>query len=370
MEIDALNSLRAAPALEPLTAALGDTPAYLVGGAVRDALLGHPVDELDIAIEGGLEPVLARLEVEARIHERFGTAVVVLGWTTVDLARTRRERYAHPGALPEVEPAPIRSDLARRDFTINAIALPITGPLELIDPHRGVADLADGLLRVLHDESLRDDPTRALRAARYAARFGFALEPATERLIRAADLSTVSAERVEAELVRIGAECDPLAAFELLADWGLIGLDSERRRWLAAAAELAGSEPWSQLVSRPRLLAAIVAGGGERLEAARRLAALAPSSPSAGFEAARGHDDQTLALARAIGGEWIDRHVTEWRRIELTIDGDALIAAGIPEGPAVGRGLAAALRGRLDGTVEAGREPELAAALRAAAERD
>lgn len=370
MERDALESLRSAPTLDSLRGALVGTPAYLVGGAVRDALLGLPAGDIDIAIEGELEPVLRRLGAEARTHERFGTAVVELDGTNVDLARTRRERYPRPGALPEVEPAPIRSDLARRDFTLNAIAVPLEGELELIDPYGGVTDLEAGLVRALHPASFRDDPTRALRAARYAARFGFGIDPATEELARASDLSTVSAERIRAELVRTGSEVNAIAAFELLAEWGLIELDRERRPALEAAAELASSEPWSLLVDRGELLADLVVAEPGRLEAARKLAELDPRSPAAGFEAARRHDDRTLALARALGAEWVDRHVGEWRQVELSIGGAELIAAGVPEGPAVGSGLRAALHGRLDGTVEAGPEAELAAALEAVAESD
>jgi tRNA nucleotidyltransferase (CCA-adding enzyme) len=368
MNTELIDTLRASPALDPLRRALSETPAYLVGGAVRDALLGDRRGDLDIAIEGELGPLLDRLGSEARTHERFGTASLDLDGLTIDLARTRRERYPHPGALPEVEPAPIRSDLARRDFTVNAIAVPLGGELELIDPYDGVADLEAGLLRVIHDGSLADDPTRALRAARYSARLGFRLERVTEELVRAADLSTVSSDRVAAELARIGEEREAVAAFELLAGWGLLELDPERRRCVAAAAEIAQTEPWSKLVRRSALLVAVAIGDAARLREARALADLEPRSPSAGFETARRHDDLTLAIARAMGAEWLDAHVSEWRRVELAIDGAELISAGVPEGPAVGRGLRAALHGRLDGTLEADRDAELAAALAAARE--
>src|SRR5690606_25329122 len=117
----------------------------------------------------------ARLGATTAEHERFGTAKVVLEGHEVDLAGARRETYPEPGALPVVEPADsIEQDLARRDFTINAMALSLDDPAEPIDPHGGAADLDAGLLRVLHPGSFADDPTRALRAARYAARFGFA----------------------------------------------------------------------------------------------------------------------------------------------------------------------------------------------------
>ena len=124
-----------------------------------------------------------------------------------------------------VEPAArVEADLARRDFTINAMAIPLGGEPDLIDPHGGQADLAAGLLRVLHRGSFVDDPTRALRAARYAARFGFGLEPETEALLREADLGTVSADRRDAELLRLAGEAEAPRAFALLAEWGLVDL--------------------------------------------------------------------------------------------------------------------------------------------------
>ncbi|MBK5116477.1 MAG: CCA tRNA nucleotidyltransferase, partial [Thermoleophilia bacterium] len=166
---------------EAVPAALIDgltgTPAYLVGGALRDALDGRQPAEVDVAVEGELGPILDRLSLEACSHERFGTASLQIGGRQVDLARTRRESYSRPGALPDVAPAPIRTDLARRDFTVNAMAVPLQGEPELLDPYDGFVDLGARVLRVIHPGSFRDDPTRALRAARYAVRLGFALEP-------------------------------------------------------------------------------------------------------------------------------------------------------------------------------------------------
>ena len=172
------------PALEGLD------PAYLVGGAVRDLLLGGSAVDLDVAVEGDAvavaEEVARRLGGTVRAHDRFGTATVQAGDVTVDLASTRSETYERPGALPEVAPAGLDEDLGRRDFTINAMAVGLTGSKagELRDPHGGAADLEAGIVRVLHDASFVDDPTRLLRAVRYEARLGFAIDPDTERLAR------------------------------------------------------------------------------------------------------------------------------------------------------------------------------------------
>ena len=155
---------------------------------MRDLLLGRQRADIDVAVEGEVEALARRLGGEARTHERFDTASVRVDGLEVDLAATRSETYAHPGALPEVRPASLADDLSRRDFTINAMAVPLAGDPELIDPHGGLEDLGRGELRVLHPGSFEDDPTRAVRAARYAARYGFALERTTAELIRRADL--------------------------------------------------------------------------------------------------------------------------------------------------------------------------------------
>ena len=174
--------------------------AYLVGGAVRDALLGRSVGNLDLVVDTDAAGLIEALGAPARVYDRFETATVDLPSGPVDVARARSETYAHPGALPEVRPATLAEDLGRRDFTVNALAVPLADPGEVVDPHGGLDDLRAGRLRVLHDRSFVDDPTRALRGARYAARLGLEVEPDTLRLLRATDLGTVSRDRVVAEL--------------------------------------------------------------------------------------------------------------------------------------------------------------------------
>jgi tRNA nucleotidyltransferase (CCA-adding enzyme) len=184
---------------------------YLVGGSVRDLLLGRPHVDLDIAVEGDAI-ALAREIAEPRqgrltAHEKFGTASVELAASRVDLARTRTESYERPGALPTVRPAGIDEDLRRRDFSVNAIALRLTPPAagELLDPFGGRRDLEQRLVRVLHEDSFRDDATRILRAVRYEARLAFRLEDATEGLLRRdlAYLDTITGARLWAELTAI-----------------------------------------------------------------------------------------------------------------------------------------------------------------------
>jgi tRNA nucleotidyltransferase (CCA-adding enzyme) len=358
------KALQAAhPELAAVRRAAGADPVYLVGGAVRDLLLGRERADVDLVVIGDAAALAAELGAEPVEHERFATAKVALDGHEVDIATARAESYARPGALPEVAPATeIETDLARRDFTINAMALPLRDEAALIDPHGGRADLAAELLRVLHPRSFADDPTRALRAARYAARFGFRLEPETARLIRAADLDTVSADRRRAELLRLAAEPEAARGFELLAEWGLVELRTEGVALARRVDELLAAPPWRDVAPRDRaLLAAALgpAGGEEKLAAAR------PQKPSLAVELARRCDPVELAIARALGAEWLDRYLEEWRDVALEIDGDDLIAAGVPQGKAIGRGLKEALIRKLDGEV-AGRERELEVALEAA----
>jgi tRNA nucleotidyltransferase (CCA-adding enzyme) len=245
------------------------------------------------------------------------------------------------------------------------MALPLSGEREVLDPHGGRWDLSEGLLRVLHDRSFADDPTRALRAARYAARFGLELEIETEDRLRAADLSTVSEDRRRAELLRIAAEPAATAAFGLLAEWGLLEVSGEALRTCERAAELMAAPPWSAVAERDRALLAALDGPTPK---ARELLAARPARPSEGVETARGATPEDLVIARALGAEWLDDYIASWRSVVLEVGGEDLIAAGVPEGPAIGRGLAAARRAKLDGELS-GRDAELETALRAAREQ-
>jgi tRNA nucleotidyltransferase (CCA-adding enzyme) len=351
------------PELAVVAAAAPD-PVYLVGGAVRDLLLGRGRADIDLVVEGDPEALAAALGAEPlAAHPRFGTLKLELGGEEIDVAAARRETYAAPGALPSVEVgAPIRTDLARRDFTVNAMAVPLGEPGELIDPYDGQADLERGLLRVLHDASFVDDPTRAIRAARYATRFGFAIEPHTRELLQATDPTTVTPERRAEELRRLAAEERGVRALELLAGWGLIKPRAGGESFALArdADRLIAAPPWSREVDRAEAILA-AALGPEAGEGA--LAGAHPSRPSEGVALARGHDAIELVLARAAGATWLDDWLA-WREVGLEISGADLTAAGI-HGPAVGEALAAALAAKLDGEAPT-RADELRVALAAA----
>ena len=155
------------------------SPLYIVGGRVRDLLLERPAADLDLVVEGDALELVRALALdqggEAIVHPRFGTATYRNGTLRFDLATARTETYPRPGVLPDVRPSPIEEDLARRDFTVNAMALRLSPPDAgtLLDRFGSRQDVEDGLIRVLHDDSFIDDPTRIMRAIRYEQRLGF-----------------------------------------------------------------------------------------------------------------------------------------------------------------------------------------------------
>jgi tRNA nucleotidyltransferase (CCA-adding enzyme) len=384
---------RMLPALEGLE------PAYLVGGAVRDLLRGAEPADIDIAVEGDARSVgravAERLGSDAREYERFGTATVETPTSTYNFATTRQETYDEPGALPRVAPATLAEDLGRRDFAINAMAVGLTGDDlgHLYDPFGGVADLEAGLVRVLHERSFLDDPTRLLRALRYATRLGFALDPETERLAReavAADaLSTVSGARIRDELMDLLREVDAPSGIERMRDLEIhsalhpeldpdpelvasaalgaaaIGAD----RGIAALAAFIEEAPekldlWLgdlHLLAGERDAAARAARVGPRIAMALREREHSPSE----LRALLGQEPlEALALALALRApsEPILRWVSELSSVRLEISGADLMAAGLPEGPALGRALDETLNRKLDGLVS-GRDAELETAL-------
>jgi tRNA nucleotidyltransferase (CCA-adding enzyme) len=181
---------------------------YLVGGMVRDLLLGRDNQDIDLVVEGNAvnlaEALAENRQAKITRHPRFGTAKVQWDGASIDIASARAENYAKPGALPTVKPGTIGNDLARRDFTINAIAIELNPRHfgEILDPHNGRYDLEHGLVRVLHTKSFIDDATRIWRAIRYEQRLDFQLELATFELLKQSKvwLATISGDRTRHEV--------------------------------------------------------------------------------------------------------------------------------------------------------------------------
>jgi len=386
---------------------------FLVGGAVRDLLLRRPLRDLDVAVTGDVRILARQLGGPLRGYSAFGTCSVHPSrGVEVDLARTRREHYRRPAALPEVGPAGLADDLARRDFTINALAAPLTsaGLAGLIDPFGGLADLRDRRVRVLHESSFRDDPTRGFRAARVAAELNFVVQTRTARLIRAAGSSGVfedlSSARLRGALGRTLEATRPGTAVRLLSNWGLLGtLAPELRapRAIAACldrlpallehhhAEHSHELPSALAIGLAVLFrsspAAVVTRGltrlqpsravrlavGEGIQALRELPRKLSGKrrrPSTIHRACRGRSAEALlSVVVATSSSAVRRAVVDYldrlRDIRPDITGRHLLREGIAPGPAVARGLAAALSAKLDNKRSSlGRQ--LAAALAAA----
>ena len=383
---EALVVLRALPCAGRALDVLADyKDAWIVGGAVRDALLGRldrgRLVDVDVVVEGDPEPVARALGEVVASHERFGSYEVVAGDCVFDVVRARTERYDAPGALPDVTPAGLEDDLLRRDFTINALALNAAGVLHAAPAAQ--EDLAAGRLRVLHAASFRDDPTRLWRMVRYAVRLGFAPEPGTQQYateaVRAGALETVSGDRLGTELRLALSELDPLGVLHAAQNQRLVsGLDLDPARVARALALLPaeGARPDLTLLGAVIPDGAWAAGYGftaaeqrilDRCAALQPVMASPPAAPSEVAARLRGEPVEAVAVAGAKGDpETAGLYLHRWRHVGLEIDGHDLIAAGVAEGPDVGRRLAAALARRLDGDLPPGRDAELAAALDAA----
>ncbi len=188
--------------------------AFLVGGFVRDFILNVPNYDLDIVIQGnGLKFASAlsrRLNAKLVTHPRFGTATLITPEKLkLDIATARSEVYPEPAALPVVSPGGIRQDLARRDFTINVLAVDLLAEKfgSLVDFYQGRQDLESGIIRILHNLSFIDDPTRIIRAVRFEQRLKFRIEPHSLKLlkeaVRSRMLKRVSPHRLRDELILI-----------------------------------------------------------------------------------------------------------------------------------------------------------------------
>ena len=379
---------------------------YLVGGTVRDILMGERSFDVDIAVEGdgiAFARALAKaLGGRVSAHSRFGTGVVLYGdGKRVDVATTRTEFYDYPAALPTVEQATIQQDLFRRDFTINAMAASLKGEDFgcLVDPFGGLRDLEQRIVRVLHNLSFIDDPTRIFRAVRYENRYGFHMDKHTYGLARACvemnlvgELSSarlrdelqdlLSEDRVDHAVLRLrGLAIDQAIHPHLAADEEavrLIGaLDDLRRRyapsapaWRLRLAVLARKLPPDELYEwfgRLKLKRADADRAADAVTVTPRLRALvaATDEPAEVRRLIEPHDPDgaLLALAGAEGRarERLLRYFEELRSVRLEISGGDLAHLGVEESPRVGEILDELLRRKLNGELD-GRAAELEAA--------
>jgi tRNA nucleotidyltransferase (CCA-adding enzyme) len=394
-----------------------DVALHLVGGPVRDLLLGRPLRDVDLIVEPQAERAIGAAELaravrgaRALAHDRFGTVRLSTAEAAIDLATVRSETYAKPGALPSVAPGTLELDLLRRDFTVNALALPLTaaarrGRAPIVDPGTGREDLAAGVLRIFHPRSFHDDPTRALRAARLAARLSFRLARGARSALRDAiadgAFAAVSGDRLRREIERLFEDgrlgLDPAAALRLLDDWHVLravepGLAlpaaalAPLRRFGRALAEPSFPglrfRPWAvglalwladlDATSRRRAirrlsvrgeLAARIAEFPKRRD--RTLRALARARGRGAADALLAPlDDETLVALAQSAAPALRRRIQRWlaedRGRRPPVNGADLVAAGLT-GPAVGAALARIRLAWLDGALRT-REEALALA--------
>jgi len=377
--------------------------AFLVGGPVRDLMLGRASLDLDVVVEGDAVAVAREVvrpgEPSPVVHLDFGTATLSAGSGRIDLVTARAESYDRPGALPTVRPGSIEQDLARRDFSLNAMALALSVERrgDVLDPHGGLGDLEHGLIRVLHDQSFVDDATRMLRGVRYEQRFGFAFERGTLALLMRdlAYLDGISGDRVRHELERTFYEDEPEQALRRLDSLGLLAalhpglqfgpwkadaLLTARRRSLASSVLpdlcwclLAWDFDAAVLPSlRARLN--LRRSVSEHVADALALRELEPRldrpglRPAKVFELLHGRSQAALLAAASLytgphARSNVALYLSLLRHVRCALSGRDLLQLGFSGGPALGRALSALRAARLNGEATT-RQDELALARR------
>ncbi len=375
---------------------------YLVGGTVRDVLAGHAPSDIDVMAartpERIVEALLEQGDSGVRKTSEFGTWSMNVRRVELDISTARRETYKHPGALPTVFQGTIYDDLARRDFSINAMAISLVGDSwgALLDPHGGARDMERGSLRVLHERSFEDDATRILRAIRYGCRLDFQLEARTAKLLETAlpCLSAISPDRARREIERIFRE--PLAAMmiEMAGRLGVLAAIHPALRADSSTLQAIEAEAGNDARKAGLFLGSIVQGStradvepvvkrlnlnADWAKIVRDVAEIRGGGLLAEFEdpSIRGsrvygllrdfHPNAVESCAMAIRSpetvKWLRRFLDELRHARPLLNGDDLMDLGVREGPAVGLMLAKLLDARLDGLVQSA-EDERAMARR------
>jgi len=372
-----------------------DRKIYLVGGVVRDILLGRDSQDIDIVVEGHASAVARetakRYNAEIVEHPRFLTATVKFRWGEVDFSTARRERYPKPASLPDVEPGRIEDDLKRRDFSINAIAVSLNseGLFSVLDPFHGVEDLRSGIMRILHRKSFTDDPTRAFRAIRYMARFGFNMEPLTKRLLAEARdnevLNNLTGSRIFNEMKLLLSEPAPDICVILLKKYGILRFFSEHLtitskmlKTLSRISQIVNEFP---LIEKWRVcMIALLKGSGEnrikdtikmypvdaRLKQCLELLedfnytlkviGGKKIKNSRLYELLEKFPDELILYGMAYSetaGLWnnLQKFLSELKAMTAPLDGGDLRSMGIPAGPAYSKILRELLFKRLDGEI-------------------
>ncbi len=362
---------------------------YLVGGLVRDLLLRQENLDVDVVVEGDgidfAEAFARTTDCRIRSHQKFGTSVIILSdGFKIDIASARIEYYDRPAALPKVEHSSIRHDLYRRDFTINTLTISLNNDTygQMLDFFGGQRDLKDRSVRVLHNLSFIEDPTRLFRAIRFEQRLGFRIGSQTERLIRSAVrlnlVKKVGGRRILNELIQILDEPQVVSALRRLEHFDLLKYIDSRLRFdqqaahLFVAAERSGSwfdllytgevcrrwliylfclvDPlspkgvqrvcrWLDLQPKHQDLLLDQLPKGHRVLklAFRRSANRKTPSNSEIYHWFSGFKLEVVLYLMARSKDetvrkWISHYVTHLRNVKVMLDGKALIALGLPPG--------------------------------------
>ncbi|MFC2056106.1 CCA tRNA nucleotidyltransferase [Chloroflexota bacterium] len=364
---------------------------YLVGGVVRDLLLGRTNLDLDLVVEGDAINLAQRLaditQGKVTIHPRFQTANLKWNEWSIDIATARSETYSRPGALPTVRPGYLDTDLFRRDFTINTMAVELipSGWGELIDLYGGRDDLEKGLLRILHEGSFIDDSTRIWRGLRYEQRLDFKLESKTLRLLKRdiQMLGTISGDRIYHELELVLKEEFPEKALRraeklmVLPElhpslkgngWLARKFDEARKAsspnlppvelYLALLAYRLTDDENEKLISHFRLRKSHARTLRDSHSIKTRLDSLAKPdiTPSSVYHLLHGHSQSALTASYLASDspaakQHIHLFLTRLRYIKLSLTGNDLQKMGFSPGPKIKELLSRLLETRLDGKV-------------------
>ncbi|MFH0846919.1 MAG: CCA tRNA nucleotidyltransferase [Chloroflexota bacterium] len=371
---------------------------YLVGGIVRDLMLSMTSYDIDLVLQGDApalaEELAVKLGAKLTIHPQFGTATLNWHEWTIDLTTSREETYARPGALPTVKPGILRSDLFRRDFTVNAMAVSLSENSwgVLIDPYGGRRDLNQRLIRILHEKSFMDDATRIWRAVRYATRLDFTIEEETLKLLRrdTGFLDTISGDRIHYEIECVLKEALPEKALGYAYELGILQkvhpslkagkwlTDKFRKAkestspgkppmglYLALMTYRLKSDELEQFISFLRFEKGVTRTLREVNELKGTLSSLARPNlmPSRIYKLLHGYSAEAMraaliASASARANERMKLYLDSLRFIKLSLTGDDLKKMGVQEGPRMKEILARLLEARLDGKVKDREEEE------------
>ena len=373
---------------------------YVVGGIVRDLILGRTPGDIDLSVVGDAkalsQELTARIGVSSPDESQFmtfkiGTRGIFSDVSSIDIVTARSETYAGSAALPDVSVSSIDEDLKRRDFTVNAMAISLMGTDwgTLVDPKNGLGDVMRKRIKVLHDDSFVDDPTRIFRAVRYAVRLGFNIDSRTNELISKSlsNIDRLSGTRVRNEFEQILSEPNRVEMLKMSEENGLLAAISPGLRIGAKALQVLSEQSESESISLelPDLLAIITFGLNEdeakqvvnrfnglitwdesitgNVQLAKHAAILDQPNlaPSEVSELLRSIPLASIN-AYILAGPPLPRrdklveYVENIQFIKPEITGDDLLDIGIPQGPVIGQLIDIVRRAKLDGKVNSKQE--------------